>query len=105
MDKMNIIVGGRGTGKTTKLIYTSSVLNTPILVHSKKEADRILEMADGLNCEIPEPVVFGEHKNKHYTNGILIDNAERYIQAALQEYLGLQVVACAYSKEDYSLED
>lgn len=53
---MRVINKERGTGKTTALIYTSSVIGYPILTFSQDSAKLLKLKASQLGVEIPEPL-------------------------------------------------
>lgn len=53
---MRVINKARGKGKTTGLLYTSSIMNIPILTFNRENCDILKQNADRLGFEIPEPV-------------------------------------------------
>lgn len=90
---MNFVTGGRGSGKTTALIYTSAVTGYPIVTDSYHKAEYIKRQAEKLNVKIPQPTCLVDCKK--YSNGynkvttpVLVDDADVIIERALTEYLG-----------------
>lgn len=53
---MRVINKERGKGKTTGLLYTSSIMNIPILTFNREYCDILKENASRLGFEIPEPI-------------------------------------------------
>ena len=87
---MNIILGGRGTGKTVKLIELSIRLNAYILVSDHRRAVNIKDMAEKLGYpQLLFPITYREffdHRNTGYVKKLLIDDADDVIShmAAVQ---------------------
>ena len=84
---MNIIIGKRGSGKTTELIRESAEEKIYILTATKRRAREILEAAKRLNLTIPHPITVDEYlSNDTYRGpvvkrgGILIDDADYVLQ-------------------------
>lgn len=81
---MRIIVTGRQSGKTTKLIKIAAEKNLYIVCSTKGECGRINGMARELELHIPFPITFEEFmEHKYYGRGIggfLIDNVEHLLQ-------------------------
>lgn len=94
--KVKVITRPRQTGKTTQLIYTSSTLDCPILVTTKKEAERLLFEAKKLGLYIPDPIsVYGliEGKCQGMSNTkILVDESQEILRILLNHY-GCDLVA------------
>lgn len=82
---MQIIVSGRQSGKTTKLIEIASKTDAYIVCHSQHECNRIYELALELNLNINFPITYREFiEHRYYGRGIkgfLIDNADQLIQS------------------------
>lgn len=103
---MKLIVNGRGTGKTTRLIYASEVTGIPIATFSKANAEHIKDMAARMRCNIPEPVTYRELANNHYIgnakyDSVLADDVDSVIQKALDSYLNCHVVAATMTPRDW----
>lgn len=93
---MKVIVRPRQTGKTTQLIYTSSTLDCPILVTTKKEAERLLFEAKKLGLYIPDPIsvyelIEGKFQGMSNTK-ILADESQEILRILLNHY-GCDLVA------------
>ena len=87
---MNIIIGGRQSGKTTKLVLRSAYEDIPIMVSNKSRINELLYMAKQLHLEIPTPWTVEEYLymnkfrgNRMFEAGILIDEAEDVLQRFL----------------------
>lgn len=98
---MRFINRGRRTGKTTMLIYASSVTGAPIIVYDKVRAELIKKQARDLGIEIEVFTLLDwtQHnciRAREY-NGVLIDEAKELIEAALSAYLQTNVFACTFS--------
>lgn len=91
---MNIIYGDRCSGKTTKLIMTSAVMNMPIICNEQYRAHYIKEKANQLRVDIPEPIVI--EQGYSYNGSVLLDDANLYIKDALEQYFGVSIGACTF---------
>lgn len=85
---MNVIYQGRGTGKTTQIIKTSAKGQIPILCHSKMKQKYIIERANELNLNIPEPIIFSFEsyeaiKDKQH---VLIDDIDLFLNNIFPKY-------------------
>lgn len=92
---MNIIYGERCSGKTTMLVITSAVMNIPIICRTRANAKIIQDVAAELGVNIPKPRVH-ERENR-YDDIVLLDDAELFIQDALENYIGTCVAACTFN--------
>lgn len=82
---MRIFKGGRRSGKTTWAIVESARLNASILVISNGRKKLVMERAEGMGIEIPEPIVLGawnrdKGKASPQRQGIIIDEAQEVLQ-------------------------
>jgi len=98
---MKFINRSRHSGKTTMLISTAHITGYPILVEDTSRATYIVEQARkmGIN-DIQVYDVDSYLKAKivrHSIDGILIDEGEKIIEKALNNYLQSTVVACTFS--------
>ena len=79
-----IIYGGRGSGKTTKLIELSAKRGGYIICINKQAASRVFAQAAELGLKIPFPMTFIEFLNKEYyapgIREVYIDNVEQFLQ-------------------------
>lgn len=80
---MDIIIGKRGYGKTTKLIRRSAEENIYILTTDGLRAKRIAKMAKEMGLDIPYPVTVNEYflddrfkGSSIRRDGLLIDDAD-----------------------------
>ena len=100
---MQIIVSGRRSGKTTKLIELCAKNGGYIVCMSKKHAHHIQATADAMGLEIPLPITFDDFKqSQYYIPGIqrlYIDDVE----ILLQYMAGCRVEAITMTGEGLSL--
>lgn len=95
---MRVINKGRGKGKTTGLLYTSSIMNIPILTFNRENCDVLKQNADRLGLEIPEPIAVtdlyhAEGKIKTLnTNDVLVDETLTVLENILKHF-GVNPVA------------
>lgn len=94
---MNLLIKEKGSGKTTGLIYSSESTRYPIVTSSKIQACYIKDMAKEMNCDIPDPLTVDDLRLSgalpSFAN-VLFDNVETILEAAINSYLGVNVV-CA----------
>ena len=57
---MKKLAYGRGQGKTTRLLYASEFNNAPIVCQTYQSKNYLMEMAERLKLNIPEPIVVSE---------------------------------------------
>ena len=100
---MRYLIKGRGQGKTYKLIIASEVTGYPILVLDEKRKRFLIDMAKEMGCYIPEPISY--ERRKRCTDGLhieklLIDDAEKIIESALNTTLRSEVVAVTLTDMD-----
>lgn len=95
---MRVINKGRGKGKTTGLLYTSSIMNIPILTFNRENCDILKQNADRLGFEIPEPIAVtdlyrAEGKIRTLnTNDVLVDETLTILENILKHF-GVNPVA------------
>lgn len=95
---MRVINKERGKGKTTGLLYTSSIMNIPILTFNRENCDVLKKNADRLGFEIPEPIAVtdlyhAEGKIKILnTNDVLVDETLSVLENILKHF-GVNPVA------------
>lgn len=76
---MDIFVGQRGSGRTTKLIKMSAASQGIIVAATKAQCSYVKSMAAKMELDIPEPIDFAEFLNTghcHPEKTWLIDNLE-----------------------------
>lgn len=100
---MKIIVGGRASGKTTKLIQESAETGRRILTYNKESVERICCQALGLGYDIPTPLSVNdlkpETKAEIKKQGIIIDDLE----PILSSLCGCTVHSATYGCENAPL--
>lgn len=81
---MNIIVGGRGSGKTVKLIELSIKMNAYILVSDHRRAVNVKQMAVKMGYpQMLFPITYREfwnQRNTGYVKRLLIDDADDLLE-------------------------
>lgn len=95
----------RGGGKTTHLIHISAYSKAVIITHSFASKRHIIETANKLHLDIPEPLTISEFKNykskgvdpRKNNHGILIDDFETIIDEVLSDYFDQPVLAITSS--------
>lgn len=87
---MKIYNGGRGNGKTAKLIRDASKYGYAILVRDKQAAEYIENTARKMGVLIRQPITLADLKRSKmrgsFVRGILIDNAEQVLQDMIADY-------------------
>lgn len=97
---MRVINKARGKGKTTGLLYTSSIMNIPILTFTRKSCDILKENASRLGFEIPEPIAVSDLCEKSgkvmsmVVKDVLVDETLAVLENLLK-HLGANPVAVA----------
>lgn len=101
---MKFINRSRCSGKTTMLINTAHITGYPIIVWDQVRAKFVYdEQARKMGINDIEVITlreYTEHKNIGMNNpdkNVLIDEADRIIENALNYYLQSNVVACTFS--------
>lgn len=99
---MQLLIKDRQAGKTTQLLYTSEATRCPIVVPTKIRIQYLLQMAEMLNLNIPQPLTISELiKNKRGVIDkpceILIDEGYDIIEDALNAYTGCCVKAVTFT--------
>lgn len=93
---MRLLIKDRAKGKTTQMIYTSEATGYPIVVETETQKRFLMNMAGGMDINIPEPIAVNDIERR--TRGcriekVLIDEGYNIIEKALKEYIGCEVVA------------
>ena len=91
---MNIIYGDRNSEKTSMLIITSAVMGIPIICPNQCSAATIQDKAITLGVNIPKPIV--HRQGRFYIGSVLLDDANLYVEKALEEYFGANIAACTF---------
>jgi hypothetical protein len=101
-----LILGSRGSGKTTELIKRSAASGLYILTGTKKQADCIFDRAKRMGYDIPYPVTWSKFKNDHFRDssirrdGLLIDEAGWLLSYIFK---GVPIEAVTWTK--YEIKD
>lgn len=99
---MKIIVGGRASGKTTKLIQESAETGYRIIAFSKDAAKEIYMQAKGLGYDILRPISVMEYvlaPDSFEQDGILIDDIENTLETLFKQ----KIHAATFRSERMSL--
>lgn len=87
---MNIIIAGRGTGKTTLLIRDAAIHNRTIITWNKQRCDAIKRQAKAMKLDIPEPISMQRLIANDYSSVFLgMRPADCEVDDALDILLGL----------------
>ena len=102
---MKMIIKDRQKGKTTGLIYTSEATGYHIIEPTPAEAKLTMEMAANMGCDIPEvydidSVLHNPNVDRTSGNLFLLDNADRIIQDALEQYLDCDLFAITMNSKE-----
>ena len=93
---MRVINKERGKGKTTGLLYTSSIMNIPILTFNRENCNVLKENAYRLGFEIPEPIAVSDLVSHKITGAgireVLVDESLAVLDSLLK-YFGANPVA------------
>lgn len=102
---MKIIVGGRASGKTTKLIKESAETGYRIIAFSKDAAKEIYMQAKNLGYDILRPISVIEYvlapPNSFEQDGILIDELENTLEALFKQ----KIHAATFCSENMPLSE
>lgn len=83
----------RGCGKTTLLLYLSKITKMPIVVSSSARAKCLQEKASSMHIRIPAPIVFGASTTGLRIDGVLVDDAEHFLQDIIGRAYHVPVIA------------
>ena len=87
---MKILNLGRGQGKTTRLLYASEWQGVPILCKDNTSKQHLLDMAQELGLQIPEPISASELTCETFQlkdindSNIFVDEAHLVLQRILK---------------------
>lgn len=106
---MKKLAYGRGQGKTTRLLYASEFNNAPIVCQTYQSKNYLMEMAERLKLNIPEPIVVSEitsgrvRGTENMYKDLLIDDAEWVLGYLLREFgLKGEVKGMSFTLEELS---
>lgn len=100
----DIIVGSRGSGKSTELLKKSADENVYILTGNRSQAQDLVNKARELGLTIPFPVTWEDYVKGRLQgtyiqkDGVLIDEASHILSRALQ---GIPVKAVTWTKSGF----
>lgn len=101
MTNLKVFCGGRGSGKTTKLIEEAAKGFFYIVCADKKRADYILRLARDYDLNIPHPLTFREFLDQRFIGrgirGFLIDDADDLLRSLCD---GVDLVGFSYLSKD-----
>ena len=99
---MKIFRMGRGEGKTSKLIAESANSGVPIFVINERKRRDLIEKASMLGYTVPSPITFDDLATDNPPEKVIIDDAEYTMSALIEYFLGVHVVAEAFSTNSLS---
>ena len=110
---MKIMLGGKNSGKTTKLVKVSAREKIHIICSNFQRKFNILDVAKKLKLDIPEPITLCEVVNNKLIGindqRILIDDAEiiltRLLLQYMSPYVNVDVITIDTSKENLYTEE
>ena len=99
---MKKYIMARGAGKTTGLIWQSSLTGYPIVCATNQSVNHIKDMANRLGIKIPEPIsafTIAMQRGVEYDK-VLVDNAEWVLQILISSLTHASVAALTMSQGD-----
>lgn len=89
---MKYALGGRGNGKTARLIKFSAETGCCIVAQSEIQAHEIFKRAKEMRYDIPYPITVEDLTDRErmqglndpFYNGVIVDNAEHILQQILK---------------------
>lgn len=104
---MKVIIGPKGSGKTTKLIKICAKEGGYIVCQHQQEAHRIFQIARDMGCVIPLPITYDEFLRREYygpgVRTIYVDNVDMLIQT-MASMGGVRVNAITLTKSNDTKE-
>ena len=108
---MQLIIGGRRSGKTAELIKRSAESGTYILVSSRAMASQIFDQARAMGYAIPFPVTLEEYYRSNgfagssiRRDGVYIDNVEDVLRRMFYD-IEIKVFTCTIDQDTVVLSD
>lgn len=74
---MDIIIKGRGHGKTSDLVRMSAQTHIPI---TAQHPDYVISLAASLGVEIPPPLSYAQYINEHKGKQVYIDELDAFLR-------------------------
>lgn len=98
---MELIVGTKQSGKSSKLIKYAHKNDLQIVCQDKRACENMEALANKLNMKIRYPLTYGDLLAQNYygynLRGLVIDNAEKLLQALSPN---LNIFAVTFNIED-----
>lgn len=94
---MDIISGGRGTGKTKKLLEISEKEQIPIICSSRDRAHALFKRAKTEGYDIPCPISCDNlniMRGTYIKRDVLVDDAEQVLAALMSPWIPKIIVVC-----------
>lgn len=108
---MQVIMGGRRSGKTAELIKRSAESGIYILVSSRAMASQIFDQARAMGLAIPFPVTLEEyHRSRGFAgssirrDGVYIDNVEDILRRMFYD-IEIKAFTCTMDPDTLELPD
>lgn len=108
---MQVIIGGRRSGKTTELIKRSAESGIYILVSNRARASQISDQARAMGYDIPFPVTLEEyHRSRGFAgssirrDGVYIDNVEDILRRMFYD-IEIKAFTCTIDDDTVLLSD
>ena len=108
---MQMIMGGRRSGKTAELIKRSAESGIYIMVSSRARASQIADQARSMGLDIPFPVTLEEYyKSRGFAgssirrDGVYIDDVEAVLRRMLPE-IEVKTFTCTIDQDTVMLSD
>ena len=99
---MRFVIGGRQSGKTTRILYTADTMGYPIVVSTSKRKEIISDLAKKLNLSNVDVVTYMEYEMYRagkYAEKVLIDDAENIVEKCLERYFHCKIGAVTLTNE------
>lgn len=100
---MRKVIDKRQSGKTTKLLFTSSVMGFPVLTTTVKRKQVLEDMARRAGLEVNifslMDIDNGGLKESQFFNKVMVDDADEVLKALIFNMTGKQVEVISLSSE------
>lgn len=108
---MQVIMGGRRSGKTAEVIKRSAESGIYILVSTRARASQIAYQARAMGYDIPFPVTLEEYHKSHgfagssiRRDGVYIDNVEDILRRMFYD-IEIKAFTCTTDQDTVMLSD
>lgn len=93
---MEVITGGRQSGKTTKLIHKAAEEGGYIVCRNHKACSRIADYAERIGIDIPYPITYDEFITKSYygpgVSRLYIDGVKELIERLSKSHVEIEAI-------------